>query len=77
VQKPAQQKVVERAHQTLQDRRSKELRLQGISSMEAANICRRVHERLQPTFLKSASPEFDVHRELDVDDDLDMVFNLA
>lgn len=47
---------VERAHLTLQDRLVKELTLQGISSMEAAN---------------AFAEEF---MELDVDDDLDMVF---
>ncbi|MBM7189923.1 ISNCY family transposase [Citrobacter freundii] len=67
---------VERAHLTLQDRLVKELRLQGISSMEAANaFAEEFMNDYNRRFAKAPRQEFDVHRELDVDDDLDMVFN--
>ncbi len=67
---------VERAHLTLQDRLVKELRLQGISSMEAANaFAEEFMNDYNRRFAKAPRQAFDVHRELDVDDDLDMVFN--
>jgi transposase len=66
---------VERAHQTLQDRLVKELRLQGISTMEAANaFAEEFMNDYNRRFSKAPRQEFDVHREMDVDDDLDMVF---
>jgi len=66
---------VERAHLTLQDRLVKELRLQGISTMEAANaFAEEFMNDYNRRFSKAPRQEFDVHRELDVDDDLDMVF---
>ncbi|HCL7136451.1 ISNCY family transposase, partial [Enterobacter hormaechei] len=65
---------VERAHLTLQDRLVKELRLQGISSMEAANaFAEEFMNDYNRRFAKAPRQAFDVHRELDVDDDLDMV----
>lgn len=67
---------VERAHLTLQDRLVKELRLLGISSMEAANaFAEEFMNDYNRRFAKAPRQEFDVHRELDVDDDLDMMFN--
>lgn len=66
---------VERAHLTLQDRLVKELRLQGISTIEAANaFAEEFMNDYNRRFSKAPRQEFDVHRELDVDDDLDMVF---
>ncbi|EDZ3588360.1 helix-turn-helix domain-containing protein [Escherichia coli] len=66
---------VERAHLTLQDRLVKELRLQGISTMESANaFAEEFMNDYNRRFSKAPRQEFDVHRELDVDDDLDMVF---
>lgn len=66
---------VERAHLTLQDRLVKELRLQGISTMEAANaFAEEFMNDYNRLFSKAPRQDFDVHRELDVDDDLDMVF---
>ena len=66
---------VERAHLTLQDRLVKELRLKGISTMESANaFAEEFMNDYNRRFSKAPRQEFDVHRELDVDDDLDMVF---
>ncbi|SAQ05227.1 transposase protein [Klebsiella oxytoca] len=67
---------MQRAHLMLQGQLVKELRLQGISFMDAANAF--VEEFMNDynrRFAKTPRQEFDVHRELDVDDDLDMVFN--
>ncbi|MBK4737367.1 ISNCY family transposase [Noviherbaspirillum pedocola] len=66
---------VERANLTLQDRLVKELRLQGISTMAAANA-------YAPTFVadynrRFAKPprnDFDAHRPLRDDEDLDLIF---
>jgi transposase len=66
---------VERANLTLQDRLVKELRLQGISSMAAANA-------YAPTFIadfnrRFAKPprnDWNAHRPLREDEDLDVIF---
>jgi hypothetical protein len=66
---------VERANKTLQDRLVKELRLQGISTIDAAN-------ELLPGFLTDYNARFakeprdgkDLHRPLSPDDDLGEVF---
>lgn len=66
---------VERAHKTLQDRLVKELRLQEISAIEAAN-------RLLPGFLADYNRRFakpprnpkDLHRPLNGHDNLDKAF---
>jgi hypothetical protein len=65
---------VERAHLTLQDRFVKELRLRGISTIEAANA-------YAPTFMaaynarfaKPPRSTFDAHRPLRDDEDLDAI----
>jgi hypothetical protein len=72
---PAAKGRVERAHKTLQDRLVKELRLQRISSIEAANA-------FMPTFIADYNSRFsqvprdahDAHRALRPDEDLDTVF---
>lgn len=66
---------VERANQTLQDRLVKELRLQGISTLAAANA-------FAPTFIadynrRFAKPprnDWNAHRPLRDDEDLDLIF---
>lgn len=66
---------VERANLTLQDRLVKELRLQGISTLEAANA-------YAPSFIadynrRFAKPprnDFDAHRPIRADEDLDLIF---
>jgi hypothetical protein len=66
---------VERAHQTLQDRLVKELRLQGISTIDAANA-------FMPTFIADHNARFakvprnahDAHRSMRRDEDLDLIF---
>jgi hypothetical protein len=67
---------VERAHLTLQDRLVKELRLEGISSIEAANV-------FMPGFIKAYNARFaktprdshDAHRALRPDEVLDLIFS--
>ena len=66
---------VERAHKTLQDRLVKELRLQGISSIEAANA-------FMPTFIAAYNAKFgklprdghDAHRAIREDENLNLIF---
>jgi hypothetical protein len=66
---------VERAHQTLQDRLVKELRLQRISTVDGAN-------EFMPTFIddynrrfgKLARDRHDAHRAVRKDEDLDAIF---
>jgi len=73
---PAAKGRVERAHQTLQDRLVKELRLQGISTIEAANA-------FMPTFIadfngrfaKAPRNEHDAHRPIRTDENLDLIFS--
>ena len=65
---------VERAHLTLQDRLVKELRLRGISTVAEANV-------YAPSFMaaynarfgKPPKSEFDAHRPLRADEDLDVL----
>jgi hypothetical protein len=72
---PAAKGRVERAHLTLQDRLVKELRLAGISSLEAAN-------ELMPAFIEAYNAKFakvprnthDAHRAVRPDEDLDLIF---
>jgi hypothetical protein len=66
---------VERAHLTLQDRLVKELRLEGIASIEAANA-------FMPHFIKDYNARFgkqpreahNAHRALRDDEELDLIF---
>ena len=72
---PAAKGRVERAHKTLQDRLVKELRLQGISTIDAANA-------FMPTFIADHNRRFgklprdrhDAHRPLRDDENLDGIF---
>ena len=72
---PAAKGRVERAHLTLQDRLVKELRLQGISTIEAANA-------FMPAFMADYSERFakaprndhDAHRAIRADENLDLIF---
>jgi len=72
---PAAKGRVERAHQTLQDRLVKELRLQRISTVDAAN-------EFIPTFIDDYNRRFgklprdrhDAHRAVRKDEDLDAIF---
>ncbi|MDW1257598.1 ISNCY family transposase [Klebsiella pneumoniae] len=62
---------VERAHLTLQDRLVKELRLRGISSVDAANdFADEFMADYNRRFAKAPRLDFDVHRPLETDDDL-------
>jgi hypothetical protein len=68
---------VERANSTLQDRLVKEMRLQGISTMEAANA-------FAPAFIadfnrrfgKPPRNDFDAHRPIRDDEDMDLIFTV-
>jgi hypothetical protein len=72
---PAAKGRVERAHKTLQDRLVKELRLQGISSMEAANaFMPRFIEDYNARFAKEPRDPHNAHRTLRADEDLDLIF---
>ncbi len=66
---------VERAHLTLQDRLVKELRLEGISNIEAANaLMPRFIEAYNARFAKPPRDTHDAHRALRSDEELDLVF---
>ncbi|HDH0827205.1 TPA: ISNCY family transposase [Klebsiella oxytoca] len=66
---------VERAHLTLQDRLVKELRLRGISSVDAANdFADEFMADYNRRFGKAPRHDFDVHRPLETDDDLAAFF---
>lgn len=66
---------VERANGTLQDRLVKEMRLEGISSIEAANaFLPRFMEDYNRRFAKVAFSDKDLHRSLNEHDDLDDTF---
>ncbi|WP_323062224.1 ISNCY family transposase [Klebsiella variicola] len=62
---------VERAHLTLQDRLVKELRLRGISSVDAANdFADEFMTDYNRRFGKAPRHDFDIHRPLETHDDL-------
>lgn len=62
---------VESVHLTLQDRRVKELRLRCISSVDAANnYADEFMDDYDQRFAKVPRHDFDVHRLLEIDDDL-------
>ncbi len=66
---------VERAHLTLQDRLVKELRLSGISSIEAANaFAAPFMADFNARFAQPPHSAFDAHRPLRSDEDLDAIF---
>jgi len=72
---PAAKGRVERAHLTLQDRLVKELRLEGISSIEAANaLMPRFIASYNARFAKAPRESHDAHRALRADEDLDLIF---
>jgi hypothetical protein len=70
---PAAKGRVERAHLTLQDRLVKELRLESISTIEAANaFMPRFIEAHNRRFAKAPRESHNAHRALRVDEDLDL-----
>jgi transposase len=67
---------VERAHLTLQDRLVKELRLEGISGIEAANaFMPRFINDYNKRFAKEPLNSHNAHRAVRVDEDLDSIFS--
>ncbi|MDB6009959.1 MAG: integrase [Gammaproteobacteria bacterium] len=72
---PAAKGRVERAHLTLQDRLVKELRLEGISTLTAANaFMPRFMEAYNRRFAKVPRERHDAHRALRADEDLGLIF---
>jgi hypothetical protein len=72
---PAAKGRVERAHLTLQDRLVKELRLEGISTLAAANaFMPRFMEAYNTRFAKLPRERHDAHRALRADEDLGLIF---
>jgi transposase len=68
---------VERANLTLQDRLVKELRLQGISTMAAANAYAPCFiANYNRRFSKPPHNEWDAHRSLRQDEDLELIFTV-
>jgi len=66
---------VERANLTLQDRLVKELRLRGISTREAANaFAPHFIADFNARFAKPARRDFDAHRPIRADEDLELIF---
>ena len=66
---------VERAHLTLQDRLVKELRLQNISDIEAANaFTPKFIEDYNARFAKVPRDSHDAHRALRADEDMELIF---
>ena len=72
---PAAKGRVERAHLTMQDRLVKELRLEGISTIEAANAFMPAYVAdYNERFGKAARDAHDAHRPVRPDEDLDSIF---
>jgi hypothetical protein len=72
---PAAKGRVERAHLTMQDRLVKELRLEGISTIEAANAFMPAYVAdYNALFGKVARDAHDAHRPVRPDEDLDSIF---
>jgi hypothetical protein len=72
---PAAKGRVERAHLTMQDRLVKELRLEGISTIEAANAFMSTYVAdYNALFGKVARDSHDAHRPVRPDEDLDSIF---
>jgi hypothetical protein len=73
---PAAKGRVERAHLTLQDRLVKELRLRGISDVEAANaFAPEFIADYNRRFARAPRSEHDAHRPLQSADDLERIFS--
>jgi hypothetical protein len=72
---PAAKGRVERAHKTLQDRLVKELRLEGISSVDGANAFMPAFmEHYNSKFAKVARGNRDAHRTVRGDENLTLIF---
>jgi hypothetical protein len=73
---PAAKGRVERAHLTMQDRLVKEFRLEGISSIEAANaFLPQYVADYNSKFAKVPRQSHDAHRPVRDDEDLDLIFS--
>ena len=72
---PAAKGRVERAHLTMQDRLVKELRLEGISTIDAANAFMPTYVAdYNAMFAKVAREAYDAHRPIRADEDLNLIF---
>ena len=68
---------VERANRTLQDRLVKEMRLDQISDIEAANAwCAKYVEQYNMQFAFAPASELDMHKPLHVEDNLDLILTI-
>ena len=68
---------VERANRVLQDRLVKELRLDGIDTIEAANAwCRTYLPRYNERFARTPLSELDRHTPLHIADDLELILTI-
>ena len=68
---------VERAHATLQDRLIKEMRLRNICTYEQANAyLPEFMQEYNRRFAVQAASDQDVHRKLDLEEDLDFLFSI-
>ena len=68
---------VERAHLTLQDRLVKEFRLHGVSSIEETNAFAEGYiVDYNRRYSKVPRHDFDVHRSLETDDDLNLILSV-
>jgi hypothetical protein len=73
---PAAKGRVERAHLTMQDRLVKELRLEGISTIDAANAFMPTYvEDYNALFAKLPREAHDAHRPIRDDENLDSIFS--
>jgi len=69
---------VERVNRVLQDRLVKELRLEGIDNIEAANAwCEKYVPRYNERFARAPSSELDKHTPLHVNDDLELILTIC
>jgi transposase InsO family protein len=65
---------VERANRVLQDRLVKELRLDGVDNIEAANVwCETYVARYNERFARTPLSELDRHTPLHIEDDLELI----
>jgi hypothetical protein len=72
---PAAKGRVERAHLTMQDRLVKELRLEGISTIDAANAFMPTYVAdYNAMFAKVPREAYDAHRPIRADEDLNLIF---
>jgi len=69
---------VERVNRLLQDRLVKEMRLDGIDNIDAANVwCEQYIERYNQQFARTPASKLDLHTPLHVEDDLELILTIC